>query len=46
MLDSSGDDLRVLVGNCTTAKEEVRMVATDVVVTLPDKIIAQVSDYG
>ena len=44
MLDSGGDDSRVLVGNCTTAKEEVRMVATDAVVILPDKIVARVSD--
>ena len=40
MLDSGGDDSRVSVGDRTAAGEEVRIVATDVVVTLPDKIVA------
>ena len=40
MLDSSGDDSRVLVGNHIVAGEEVRMVAIDTVVTLPNKIAA------
>ena len=40
MLDSSGDDSRVSVGDRIAAREEVRMVAIDAVVTLPDKIAA------
>ena len=40
MLDSSGDDSRVSVNDYIAVGEEVRMVATDAVVTLPDKIAA------
>ena len=40
MLDSSGNNSRVSVGDYIAAREEVRMVATNTVVTLPDKIAA------
>ena len=40
MLDSSGDNSRVLVSNYIVAREEVRIVAIDIVVISPNKIIA------